>query len=151
MKVIKNNKDAQEEQVKLEDLEFPMIHVCTECGSEIEIEEEDLEDLNLSSREVHTGYYCPICGEWNTVVLTEPHNWPESFYHYGHENNVVKVSDGWIQKFVDTVVKFLEDSKIGDTFETGAGDIVVIGRHQEDCKQIIVAEKYWEETYDYTD
>ncbi len=147
MKIIKNNKENYNNN---EELEFPMIHVCSECGSEIEIDETDLEQLDMD-KETYIDYYCPVCGEWNTVEVTELHNWPKSFYHFGVTENAVPCEDKWVQRFVNDIAKFLSDSKPGDSFEAGTGDTIVIGKHYEDCKQIIVAKNYWEETYDLKD
>lgn len=149
MKIIKNNTTNEKET----NSKFPIKVVCEHCGSEIELEERDVEVG------ANGCYYfnCPCCKEMsyidNGIELTVDNlNFPQHYYDFSNGRNI---SNEEINQYVKICIDSLRNSTDKNLYHvsTGTGDTAVhVNRYDDDealCVQ--VAKGYYEVHIPYTE
>lgn len=121
----------------------PIITTCPNCQYTISYTEDEVERVDNESM----GVYCPHCGG---VIETErivPFTFPDSFYHFGPDNEAVVLTDKQTQDYINKVrQKLKQDLNIGEFAFTSSGDTMVFGFKLENEDVIIVAKNYWSDS-----
>lgn len=152
MKVIKNN-ITKEEYFEEQILKFPMKVICEHCGSEFELEENDVEIGQFGL------YYftCPCCGDTsyidNGIELTSENlDFPKHYYDFSDGKNIPNEE---INRYVKECINSLRNSTDENFYHTctGSGDTIVhVTRYDEDENFVIdVCKNYYEVEIPYTE
>lgn len=150
MKVIKNNIGKETKKTKSK---FPMKTICEHCGSEIELEENDVEIGQFGL------YYfnCPCCGDNSYMndginLTSDNLNFPKHYYYFTNKKNV---SNEEINQYVKQCINTLRNSIENDFHHTSisTGDTYVGVRKLDEDKEfcITVAKGYYVTTIPYTE
>lgn len=147
MKVIKNN-IANEKETK-----FPMKAICEYCGSEIELEENDVEVGEF-------GLYfftCPCCGGLSDAddgidLTSENLDFPKHYYDFSDGKNIPNEE---INRYVKECINSLRNSTDENFYHTctGGGDTIVHVRRYDDDENFVinVCKNYYEVEIPYTE
>lgn len=149
MKVIKNNATNEKETKS----KFPMKTICEHCGSEIELEENDVETGQFGL------YYfnCPCCGDNSYMddginLTSDNLQFPKHYYHFG---DGAYISDKEIDMYVKKCIDSLRNSTDENFYHTctGIGDTIVhVMRYDDDENFVIdVCRNYYETEIPYTE
>lgn len=152
MKIIKNNNIPKEEKVKPK---FPMKLTCENCGSEFEIDEDDVKIGYLGLYKLKNG--CPCCGEGVEIddginLTSENLHFPQHYYSF---ENGVDLSNEEIDRYVKEYIKALRNSDNKEFYHvyTGSGNTLIhITRYNDDEEFVVqVAKGYYEVDIPYTE
>jgi len=154
MKIIKNNANLQDMiEKEKEKSKFPMKLTCSECGSEFEVEESDLEVGELGLYQLPNG--CPCCGSEIEIddgidLTVDNVNFPQHYYRF----NGRQLDDDEINKYVKECIETLrntDDKNFYHTF-TGSGSTVVHVMRYEGDKDFVVdvCNEYYETNIPFT-
>ena len=126
--------------------EYPKLHICDECGAELEYDKED----------VHIGWMgceyvtCPACGSETMVgeCRVQPPTWKATFHHTSVKTGAVDIEDVKIKEYVDRAVKTLcsKKCKPGEFYIAKTGNLLVLGTKWEDSVNVCVTKDYWEDS-----
>lgn len=145
MKIIKKNKEKN-------DLIFPLHVVCEECGSELEVEKEDIFYGHLGISFVT----CPVCGEKTPTncgtldikVTKDNIIFPDYFYDF---HNGVDCSSEEIKKDIDRGIKYFRMNPEKFAWYGGSGNtfIAIYNMRGDSEYWVIVAKGYYETLISY--
>lgn len=147
MKIIKNNITNEKET----NSNFPIKAMCEHCGSEIELEERDVEVGVLGLYE----FVCPCCSKTSCVddgieLTSENLEFPKHYYNFSYGKNV---SNEKINQYVKECIDVLRNSDEEDFYYIRTGNVYVGVRRfdgdEEFC--ITVAKGYYEVDIPYTE
>lgn len=148
MKIIKNNYNNSKSTLTLF---TKQIVECEECGSQIEVEVDDLEIGQYGLKYVK----CPCCGkktfndEFGDITLNIDNlNFPQHYSNFSIEDGAIDVSDEEINSMVKECISHFTNDE-NDTYrfiETGNVFIMVYRWSLDEEYQIIVC-KNFHETY----
>lgn len=115
---------------------------CECCHCVLEYEDDDIMPLYSG-----IGFVCPQCGRDIEVEHFEQEKpvFPKNFFHFG---NGAKIKDAETQQWCDKVFNNLLEADVGESYEVGSGDTLVVGFKREDEIEIVVAKGYYNYTYD---
>lgn len=149
MKVLKNNFNENEtykSNVRIKP--YPRIHICENCRSELEYDEEDLVEGVFGAMHIE----CPLCGYSNMldgnehdVTLTKDNiKFPIHFHHTSKENGAVEISSDEIKKWIKKCIDNLRTSDEFATY-TGSGDthVIVFKLDGDENYEVIVTKNYY--------
>ena len=148
MKIIKNNYKNNE---NIESRLMPIITYCDNCGSKLEITEED----------THIGYWgdrfvtCPCCGKESMVdeiegidLTADNINFPVHFYRTNKDTGAVEISNRGVKEDIKKGIEYFKTDKDAWCWYTCHGDLfVVIFKYNEDDEYFVVVTKDFYETY----
>ncbi len=146
MKIIKNNANLNDMiDEEKEKSKFPIKAICSECGSEFEIDEDDVEVGVMGLYELKNG--CPCCGEEVEIddridLTSDMLRFPQHYYSF---ENGVNLSDEEIDKYVKDCIEALRNSD--DNYHcvaTGNSFIIVFKNNEEEEFNIFVCKNYYE-------
>lgn len=133
-KVVKPNKIKEQR---------PVITVCPHCECTVSYHLNEVHKVDNNGM----GIICPNCGKNIVTQEVKCFTFPNSFYHFGSNDDSVCLTNEEIQKYVDIVKNTLQhERKVGEYTFTGSGNTMVFGFKFEDEDVIIVAKDYWEDS-----
>ena len=157
MKIIKNNANLQDMVEKEKEIKpkFPMKLTCSECGSEFEVDEDDVEVGVMGLYELKNG--CPCCGEEVEIddgidLTSDMLRFPQHYYSF---ENGVNLSDEEIDKYVKGRIEALRNSDDKTFYSTctGSGNsFIIVSRYDDDENFCVdVCKGYYEVNIPYTE
>lgn len=151
MRVIKNN-IAPKSPMKIT---FPLSHTCENCGSELEIEENDVKIGFAGMAYID----CPVCNkqsflymdELDETVTKDTLEFPKHFYHFGESEDVVRITPEEIKQRINEAIKFFRENPNNFCWHTSSGDtsITVFNFAGDQQYLITVAKDYYELDLDF--
>ena len=131
--------------------EFPQNVTCEYCGTELEIDKEDISIGIAGAWE----YICPCCKKINQLdnydeITKDNLNFPQHYFYFGNGKDV---NNNTINKWVQQCVNYLNDNPTEDTESMSSGNtIVTVSRiyetdNEEDEEYYIVVSKNYYEAY----
>ena len=144
IKVIKNNFEKEEEEIKT------VTTFCDECDSELEVSEEDTYIGWLGARFTT----CPCCGsetmvdEMCGITLTKDNlEYPKHFLHESKYHGCREVNTDFILGEIKKAIEYFREHKDEYAIELGTGDCSIhIHRYSGDEEYHIVVARDWYET-----
>lgn len=152
MRVIKNNYEDKKTEVKrIED--FPRLHTCEDCGSELEYYRSDL-NIGALGMPYLT---CPCCGYENmiddkecSITITENNiDFPRHFFHICKENGAVDCcTDENVRQYIKQAINFFRNNKDEFVWYASTGNInITVYRNSEDKDYWVIVTNNYYETY----
>lgn len=146
MKILKNNYNKKE-NVHMQVKEKMKI-VCDQCGSELEITEDDTYIGWLGIAFVD----CPCCGkevmtDFPGITLTKDNLiFPKHFHRCSKDTGAVEVENDWIVSEISRAIDYLRIHKNEFAVELGSGDCTIhVYRYSDDSEyHIVVSRDYYE-------
>lgn len=144
MRVIENNYGDK----------FPKRVRCICCGSELEIERNDINFGYLGMAFVT----CPLCGsdinveECDRDITKDTLEFPEHFYHFEDKNLDNEIYTMDIRKYVNSAINFFRENPSNFCYFTGSGDLAVFVMNYpgDEEYQVIICKGYYETSLRYT-
>ena len=111
------------------DVKFPLTIECEECGSQLEIDEEDIVIKVLGL----PGVICPVCGKWTAVYELEDEyginitkDNVEFQNHFFHSVNGVDLDKDEIKEYINNGIEWFRKNPEAFTYLTGSGNTGVM-------------------------
>lgn len=151
MKVLKNNYGNNPVKKEIKKVEpYPRKHICEDCQSELEYEENDIRVGALGCAYLD----CPLCGyenmieeNENTITLTVNNiEFPTHFWHTSKEDGAVeRCYNEEIKKDIRRAIEYFRKNKEDYNWYTECGDThVSVSRYDGDeSYYIIVTNNYY--------
>lgn len=152
MKILKNNYTQTNVEEKAIVKPYPRIHICEECGSELEYEKSDLRMGALGCMYL----CCPCCGYDNmieenemTITLTVDNvEFPTHFWHTSKEDGAVDVSCDEIKKSIRDAIDYFRKHKTEYAWQTEYGNLYMgVYRYNGDENYEVILSKDHYSTY----
>ena len=149
MEVIKNNFEKREEKKMVEN--YPKLHICEYCNSELKYDKEDLRVGELGLVFLH----CPCCKNDNliedselTVNLTKDNiEFPVHFHHCSVETGAVDVCNNErVKEAINKAIDFFRKNKNESNWMTATGNlyVVVFKYDGDECYEVVVTNDYYD-------
>lgn len=150
MKVLVNN-FTDEPKVEVNNL-FPKKITCSECGSELEYHESDIEVGCYGMAYVK----CPLCGYENDDEITSKYDiditvdnieFPKHFHHTSSETGAIDIcNNNQIRTWINEIIGYFRENKDEFAYETASGNLTMhVYRYEGDEDyHIVVSNDYYE-------
>lgn len=143
IKILKNSKAAA----------APIKVTCEHCGSELEVEEEDLHEGYMGAKY----FVCPVCmehayvdDEYEADITVDTLKFPDHFFYFGGKD-AVEISDEDILKWIKNGVKYFRENPDSFSYSIGSGDAMVHIENFSGDKEyhVTVAQGYYDTEIPY--
>lgn len=137
---------------KQDEKEFPQNVTCKYCGTELEVDKEDISIGMAGAWE----YICPCCKKINQLdnyydeITKDNLNFPQHYFYFGNGKDV---NNNTINNWVQQCINYLNDNPTENTKSMLSGNaIITVSRiceteNEEDEEYYIVVSKNYYEAY----
>ena len=132
-------------------IKFPLTIECEKCGSQLEIDEEDIVIKVLGL----PGVICPVCGKWTAVdeledeysvnITKDNIEFPDHFFH---SVNGVDLDKDEIKKYINDGIEWFRKNPEAFVYTTGTGNTgIMIQNYSGDEEYHAIVTKDYYDTF----